>query len=93
MINTNEYFDGKVKSLSLENKIGKHTVGVMVAGEYNFTTGSPETMNIVCGSWEYQLPGSSEWFSQSAGSSFEVDANITFKVKTSEPCAYLCRYE
>ncbi len=38
MIEVNEYFDGKVKSLSLHTDALPATVGVMQAGEYTFNT-------------------------------------------------------
>lgn len=36
MFNTNEYFDGKVKSIAFESGEGRATIGAMAAGEYEF---------------------------------------------------------
>ena len=36
MFKTNEYFDGKVKSIALESSEGTATIGVMAKGEYEF---------------------------------------------------------
>lgn len=38
MIEVNEYFDGKVKSLPVKSDKGRKTVGVMEPGEYEFDT-------------------------------------------------------
>ena len=38
MLTVNEYFDGKVKSIGLNNASGKNTVGVMDIGKYEFGT-------------------------------------------------------
>jgi uncharacterized protein YaiE (UPF0345 family) len=50
MIKVNEYFDGNVKSMGLENEDGKATVGVMAAGEFEFGTSPVEYMTVVSGS-------------------------------------------
>lgn len=93
MINVNEYFDGNVKSLGYETSLGKSTLGVMEAGDYEFGTSQHETMTVVQGIMTVQLPGSQEWKSYNAGEAFEVDANVSFKVKTTTFVAYLCEYK
>lgn len=92
MISANEYFDGNVKSLGYESAEGKSTLGVMEAGEYEFGTSMHEIMTVVQGELVVQLPGENEWKSFKAGESFEVDANKSFKVKTSVASSYLCQY-
>lgn len=93
MISVNEYFDQKVKSLGYATSAGKSTVGVMEEGEYEFGTSSHETMIVVEGELIVLLPNHSEWKSFRTGTSFEVAANATFKVKSVGQTSYLCRYK
>ncbi len=92
MIKVNEYFDGKVKSLSFENQEGKFTTGVMAEGEYEFGTGSPEIMTVSSGALKVLLPGESEWKVFAKGSSFNVAGNSKFKLVVAEPTAYVCQF-
>ncbi len=93
MISVNEYFDNKVKSLGYSTSAGKSTVGVMEEGEYEFGTTSHETMIVVEGELIALLPNETEWKSFKAGTSFEVEANVTFRVKSVGQTSYLCRYK
>ena len=93
MISVNEYFDTKVKSLGYTTTTGKSTVGVMEEGEYQFGTSTHETMIVIEGELITLLPGESEWKSFKAGTSFEVAANTSFKVKSVGQSSYLCRYK
>ena len=92
MFNTNEYFEGKVKSVAYENNTGKYTIGVMDNGEYEFGTSSNEEMTVVNGTLEVLLPGQETWSKYEAGDSFIVDSGIKFKVKANGVSSYLCRY-
>jgi len=92
MFQVNEYFDGHVKSLVLENTEGKATVGVMAPGEYVFNTSCLEIMQVVSGVMYVQLPASDSWQTFVAGERFEVTANQSFGVKVEEQTAYLCLY-
>jgi len=49
MFKTNEYFDGKVKSIAFETGQGSATIGVMAAGEYEFGTATKEIMSVTSG--------------------------------------------
>ena len=93
MTEVNKYFDGKVTSLSLKNNAGRHTVGVMLAGEYEFGTDTREYMTLVSGSWDIKLPGESEFKTYEAGSTFIVEANQKFQLVVKEDSAYLCKYQ
>ncbi|HSH20807.1 MAG TPA: pyrimidine/purine nucleoside phosphorylase [Draconibacterium sp.] len=93
MISANEYFDAKVKSLGYYTANGKSTVGAMEEGEYLFGTSTHETMIVIEGELIAMLPNESEWKSFKAGSSFEVEANSSFKVKSVGQSSYLCRYK
>jgi len=92
MINVNEYFEGAVKSLAYNTTEGRSTIGVIEPGEYEFGTASHETMVVIEGVLEALLPGASDWQSYSAGQAFEVEANTSFKVKTTVQSSYLCKY-
>lgn len=93
MISSNEYFNSKVKSLGYTSATGTSTVGVMEEGEYEFGTSTHETMIVIEGELIALLPGEKEWKSYKAGASFEVEANVKFKVKSVGQSSYLCRYK
>ena len=92
MFKTNEYFDGKVKSIAFEGQEKPATVGVMASGEYVFNTAEKEKMTVITGELIIQLDAESESKTFSAGQSFEVAANSSFNVKVPTDCAYLCEY-
>jgi hypothetical protein len=92
MFKTNEYFDGKVKSIAFETAEGPATIGVMAEGEYDFGTSSKEIMSVVSGNLDVKLPGSSEWMAIAAGGTFTVEAGERFAVKSIGQTAYLCLY-
>lgn len=93
MLKTNEYFDGRVKSIALKNAKGTSTVGVMDIGEYEFGTSTVEHMTVISGALIVKLPESQTWKSYKAGETFIVAADQKFGVKAEEQTAYLCRYE
>ena len=92
MITMNEYFEGKVRSLSFQNSAGKFTNGVMKAGEYEFGTSSTEYMTLTSGKWLIKLPGSSEFKEYGLFETYEVPANSKFQLQVLEDSAYTCRY-
>ncbi|MEY4589687.1 MAG: hypothetical protein RL497_1763 [Pseudomonadota bacterium] len=92
MLKVNEYFNGTVKSIALQTASLPATVGVMEAGEYDFGTDCKEVMTVVSGTLEIQQPGESTWQTYIDGQTFEVDANVRFKVKALTDTAYLCKY-
>lgn len=93
MLKVNEYFDGKVKSIAFQTATLPATVGVMAAGDYQFSTSQKETMTVVSGALTVLLPGSDDWKTFPAGASFEVAANVSFQLQVSQETAYLCTYE
>lgn len=93
MFKTNEYFDGKVKSIALESAEGVATVGVMAAGEYEFGTSTVEVMTVISGQLTIQLPGEKEWRVFKKFESFVVSKDVKFKVKATEDTPYLCLYK
>lgn len=92
MFKTNEYFDGKVKSLSFSTPEGPATIGVMAAGEYEFGTSSVELMTVISGTMMVQLPNSQTWNDFGPNTTFKVEANKKFRLKISSDTAYLCLY-
>jgi len=93
MIQVNEYFDGNVKSLALENEDGRVTAGVMDAGEYEFGTTTIEYMTVISGSMAVLLPGETTWKSYEPFQTFVVPANQRFRVQLAKPAAYRCIYK
>jgi purine/pyrimidine-nucleoside phosphorylase len=91
-VKVNEYFGGNVKSIGFENSEGRATAGVMAVGDYEFGTSEDELMKVVSGELQIQLPGSDKFTTFPAGTEFKVAAGKKFKVKVTEPSAYLCFY-
>ena len=93
MLNVNEYFDGKVKSIAFQTATLPATIGVMSPGEYQFDTSKKETVTVVSGTLTAKLPDSANWQTFNLGDSFVVDANQVFQLKIDIDSAYLCTYE
>ncbi|MFM2479935.1 pyrimidine/purine nucleoside phosphorylase [Celerinatantimonas sp. YJH-8] len=92
MIKENSYFDETVKSLGFDQDGHSVTVGVMLAGEYTFSTAAPERMTVVKGQLIVKCAGESEWHTYNSGDLFEVAGNSSFDLKVSINTAYLCEY-
>jgi hypothetical protein len=92
MLTVNEYFNGTVKSIAIQEAEGRATVGVMEKGEYEFGTDSLELMTVVAGHLTVKLPGATEWQDFPAGSTFQIAAKTKFQLKVPMDTAYLCRY-
>jgi uncharacterized protein YaiE (UPF0345 family) len=89
----NVYFDGKVTSRTVLFADGeKKTLGIMMPGEYEFSTGVAEIMEVLGGSMDVKLPGSSVFQTFKAGESYKVPANSSFKLILSEVADYCCSY-
>jgi hypothetical protein len=93
MFKVNEYYEGRVTSLALENNEGRVTTGVMAPGEYEFGTTSIEYMTVVSGELIAQLPGENEWKSYKPFETFIVEKDQKFKLKVKEQTAYKCVYK
>jgi uncharacterized protein YaiE (UPF0345 family) len=92
MLKVNEYFDGKVKSIGFEDRQGPITSGVMMPGEFTFSTSSPERMTVITGSLVIRRPEDREWVTFGPGQAFDVPRDVSFDVRVEEPTAYTCRY-
>jgi purine/pyrimidine-nucleoside phosphorylase len=89
----NVYFDGKVTSRSVLFPDGsKKTLGVMLPGEYEFSTSDKELMEILSGDLEALLPGESKWRTIGSGQAFEVAANSKFKLRVRKLSDYCCSF-
>ena len=89
----NIYFDGKVTSRTVIFADGsKKTLGIMLPGEYEFSTGKKELMEIMSGEMEVLLPGEDAWKNISGGQSFEVSGNSKFKLRVKTLSDYCCSF-
>ncbi len=89
----NIYFDGKVTSRTVLFDSGeKKTLGIMMPGEYEFGTDAKEIMEVLGGSMEVLLPGTSDWQTFKEGDQFEVPAKSSFKLVIKEVSDYCCSY-
>ena len=93
MFKTNEYFDGKVKSIAFDSSEGPATIGVMAKGEYEFGTSTIEVMTVISGKLIVKHPESDEWKEYGKFESFTVPADKKFQVKVEEDSSYLCLYK
>jgi uncharacterized protein YaiE (UPF0345 family) len=89
----NVYFDGKVVSRTVLFPDGtKKTLGIMQPGEYEFSTGDKEIMEILSGDLDYQVAGEAAWKTVKGGGSFEVPANAKFTMKVRSLSDYCCSF-
>jgi len=89
----NVYFDGKVTSRTVLFADGdKKTLGIMLPGEYEFSTGDKEIMEVLGGSMDVKLPGEGAFKTYREGDSFEVPAKSSFKLILRETADYCCSY-
>ena len=89
----NIYFDGKVASYTVLFPDGsKKTLGVMQAGEYEFSTGSAEIMEILTGNLEWRIKGETVWNKAAGGQAFCVPANSSFQMQVSTVTDYCCSF-
>jgi purine/pyrimidine-nucleoside phosphorylase len=89
----NVYFDGKVTSRTVLFADGtRKTLGFMMPGEYEFSTGAREVMEMLNGELDVLLPDRRDWQTFKAGQSFEVPPNSSFKLKLKWVVDYCCSY-
>ncbi len=89
----NIFFDGKVASHTVLFPDGsKKTLGIMQGGDYEFSTGAAEIMEILSGELEWQMKGESSWKRIVAGEAFNVPANSVFLMKVPVVCDYCCSF-
>jgi purine/pyrimidine-nucleoside phosphorylase len=89
----NIYFNGAVASHTVLFSDGtKKTLGIMQPGEYTFTTGVAELMEIQSGQLDLQLPGELGWHRIDGGQSFQVAANSSFTMRVQTVSDYCCSF-
>jgi len=89
----NIYFGGQVASHTVLFADGtKKTLGIMQAGEYEFSTGAAEIMEILSGELEWQMKGGVGWQKVVGGEAFDVPANSVFLMKVPVVTDYCCSY-
>jgi purine/pyrimidine-nucleoside phosphorylase len=92
MFKTNEYYDGKVKSIAFDTLEGPATAGVMAPGEYEFGTDSIEHMTVTSGKLHIKFPECINWQAYKPFESFVVEKGVKFRVKVDAETSYLCLY-
>ena len=89
----NIYFDGRVVSRTVLFSDGaKKTLGIMQPGEYEFSTGLAEIMEIISGDLEWQMKGEAGWKQVVGGEAFNVPANATFVMRVAQVTDYCCSF-
>ena len=89
----NVYFDGRVISHTILFPDGtKKTLGIMLPGDYEFSTEDREFMEVLTGDLEVLLPGDDGWQTMEGGDSFTVPARSTFNLKVKRITDYCCSY-
>jgi uncharacterized protein YaiE (UPF0345 family) len=89
----NIYFDGQVTSRKVTFSDGSiKTLGIMMPGEYTFSTTEEELMEIQQGNVSVLLPDSNTWQTFTANQAFRVPANSSFKIKAITLADYCCSY-
>ncbi|GAE36392.1 pyrimidine/purine nucleoside phosphorylase [Halalkalibacter akibai] len=88
----NVYFDGRVTSRAIILKDGtKKTLGIMLPGEYEFSTEVKEEMEIIAGKLEYKLE-QEDWKMIEGSGVFYVPGKQSFKLKVYSVTDYCCSY-
>ena len=93
VIQANIYFDGKVTSRTLFFPDGsKKTLGILLPGEYHFSTDAPEHMKISRGTVEYRLNSGDAWIKVEQGGEFSLPGDSSFDIRTTEVADYVCSF-
>lgn len=92
MLKSNEYFEGKVKSIALTTEKGPATVGVMEKGEYEFSTTTKEVMVVTTGRLKVKFPGKEKFKTFTKNKSFTVYKDTKFQVIAEVESSYICYY-
>jgi purine/pyrimidine-nucleoside phosphorylase len=89
----NVYFEGGVTSRTLVFPDGsRKTLGIMLPGDYEFSTGDKEIMEILSGDLDVLLPGEDGWRTVKGGEAFEVPAQSKFGLKVKTLTDYCCSF-
>ena len=89
----NIYFEGNVISRNIFLKDGsRKTLGVMLPGNYEFSTETRELMEIMSGKLNLKLQNDEDWKSIKDVMIFNIPKNSSFKVEVVELVNYICSY-
>ena len=89
----NIYFEGNVISRNIFLKDGsRKTLGVMLPGNYEFSTETRELMEIMSGKLNLKLQNDEDWKPIKDGMNFNIPKNSSFKVEVLELVNYTCSY-
>jgi uncharacterized protein YaiE (UPF0345 family) len=90
----NVYFDGRVVSHTVHFPDNtRKTLGLIYPGKFHFGTAAAERMEIIAGSCEITLDGSTEIRPIEAGTAFDVPANSGFTIQVDDGiCEYICSF-
>ena len=90
----NVYFDGRVVSHGITFPDGsKKTLGLIHPGEFHFGTQAPERMEIVAGSCEVRLDGTTAWKAYEQGTQFDVPGDSGFTIRVRRGITeYVCSF-
>lgn len=90
----NVFFDGKCVSHSAYLPDGtRKTVGVIMPGSrLTFNVGAPELMEITSGTCQVKIAGEAAHKTYTAGDSFRVAENSSFKIHAEDEVNYVCSF-
>ncbi len=89
----NIYHDGKVTSRTVITANGERkTLGIMLPGNYRFTTDTEEKIDISVGRCRIRLAANPQDLTYQAGDSFSVPAHTSFEIEVLELVDYLCHF-
>ena len=89
----NIYFEGNVISRNIFLKDGsRKTLGVMLPGNYEFSTETRELMEIMSGKLNLKIQNDEEWKLIKDGMDFNIPKNSSFQVEVLELVNYTCSY-
>ncbi len=89
----NIYFDGKCVSHTVVFADGaRKSVGVILPSTLEFSTATPETMELLEGRCRVRLAGDSDWIEYRGGASFDAPGNSSFAIETLETLHYVCHF-
>lgn len=89
----NIYEGGKVTSRTFWTSDGERkTVGIMLPGNYSFSTSTQEKMEMTSGVAEVRLDPKGEWSKYKEGEFFMVPAGVTFEMRCDGVAEYVCSY-
>ncbi len=92
MIKVNEYVEGRVKSLGADFAGEYFTAGVILPGQYQFSTEKEEHIKVTLGELKIQLP-QGEWKKVFQGETVVVPPKVEFQLQVDKKVSYICFYK